>query len=315
MPPENPVTDHSDSNSSEDDLATKPSRSRTATSAKRPAMKPQKSPDSQPDEEILAPTAQWFLSVAPHESSIKALIVRPRSGNANHLRARAEETARTLLLNWTNIDPDSIPESKDGSWNLADNSDSYIRSSATDRQTENQSYLPSSSYPPQPYPAYAPQQWYQPPVYTLPPSMVTAPSIPLTSNEEPPHEKQTDSEALARLKKLILDEKAEQDRKAAAVVAPPPTAPSPPIATEDLQEDILQREKTTLERVDSLHMPVDSNEHLKAVHPKLQPVTMRDWLGRKFVFPIHMCQTWEVGIPSPHTSCLALICLTRASIT
>ena len=265
VPPEFPIADEIETHNSEDNFTTKLSKSQ----------------GSPPETEIVTPTAQWFLGVVPHESSVIALIVRPRSGEANHLMARAEETAKTLLLNWTNIDPDVISgEKSSGGWNATDSSNSQIHVPARDEKLSSQPY--QMSYTPPAYPMYTPQQWYSPPLITAPP---------------PPDEKQTDSEELARLKKLILDEKAEQDTRAAATAAAAvlPAAPATPIATDELTEGTMRRENTYTEAVDAMHMPQEHNVQRKAEPTRLQPVIMRDWLGRKFIFPVDMCQTWEVG--------------------
>ena len=299
MPPEFPVADDNESSHSKDETTTKSGRPGTTESAQRPATNRTESSVSPPGTVIVAPTAQWFLSVVPHESSVTALIVRSRSGQEDHLRARAEKTAKILLLKWTNVDPDSISESDAGGWSQVDIFDSYESRPGRDGQITNQQYR--TSYAHQPYPTYAPQTWYQPPVYTLSPftAMVTTPPAPID-------EKEKEKEDLARLKKLIQEEKAEQDiRAAAAPASPPPPVPSPPpapadpftsIRTEKLQEDEMQREDKNLEIVGSLQTPQDSYTQRRAGHPILQPVTMKDWLRRSFIFPVIMCQTWEVGI-------------------
>ena len=311
--------DNSESSHSGDDTTTKSSRPQTAASTQRPATNRKESSVSTPGLGLVAPTAQWFLSVVPHESSVKALIVRPRFGREDHLRTRAEATAKTLLLNWTNVDPDSIFGNDAGGWSQADNFDSYESRSGRDVQTTNQQYR--TPYAPQAYPAYAPQQWYQPPVYTLPPPTVTptAPSAPIDENEK-------DKEDLARLKKLILEEKAEQDMRAAtaagAASSRPPPVPSPPppqadpvasIPTEELQENEMQGEDTKSETVGSLQTPQDDSTLGMAGYPTLQPVTMRDWLGRNFIFPVKMCQSWEVGIRNFCVNFLKLTSPSRVS--
>ena len=301
MPPEFPVTGDSESSHSEDEITARSSRPQITATTQRPAINGKERSISPPSTGIVTPTAQWFLSVVPHESSVTTLIVRPRSGQEDHLRARAEETSKTLLLNWTNVDPDSISGDNVGGWSQADSFDNYESRPGRDGQITTQQYR--TPYAPQAYPTYAPQPWYQPPVYALPPSTatVTNPPAPIDENEK-------DKEALARLKKLILEEKAEQDMRAAAAAAaasPPPSVPSPPpppadtstsIATEELQEDEMEREDTKSQKVGSLQTPQDSSTLWRAGHPTQQPVTMTDWLGRSFIFPIKMCQTWEVGI-------------------
>lgn len=281
IPPKFPIADEIEAHNSEDISSMKLSRPQGKASAKGLATKLGKSQGSPPETEIVTPTAQWFLSVVPHESSVIALIVRPHSGEANYLMARAEETAKTLLLNWTNVDPDVISgEESFGGWNATDKSSSQTPVPARDEKLPSLPY--QMSYTPPAYPTYTPQQWYSPPLITAPP---------------PPDEKQTDSEELARLKKLILDEKAEQDMRAAATAAAAalPAAPVTPIATDELTKDTMRRENTYTEAVDSTQVPQEHNVQWKAEPARLQPVIMRDWLGRKFIFPVDMCQTWEVG--------------------
>lgn len=258
------------------DLSVKASRPQVTSRAERLATKFSKSQGLPPETEIVTPTAQWFLSVVPHEPSVTALIVRPRFGEADHIRARAEETAKTLLLNWTNVDPDVVSgEESSGGWKSTDDSNFLPDPAKTQDIVRKQPY--QMPYTPPTYPAYTPQQWYPPP---LPPAL------------SPPDEKQTDGEELARLKKLILDEKAEQDMKvaAAASAAAPPVAP---IATENVLEDTVQRENTYMESIDSAQTPQEQSAVPKAWPPRLEPVTMRDWLSRKFIFPVDMCQSWE----------------------
>ena len=229
---------------------------------------------------IVTPTAQWFLSVVPHESNVTALIVRPRSGEAEHLRGRAEETAKRMLLNWTTIDPDVVSgedHSKDLNSNPSPNA--LQGGSARDSRVRNQPY--QMPYPPQAYPAYTPQQWYPPPV------LATSP---------PPNQIRMDSEELAHLKKLILDEKAEQDIRAETMAAAaPPAAPSAPQLTVHPPEDTMHNENAYMEAIESTNVPQEYNAQGNEKPSKPQPVIMRDWLGRRFIFPIDMCQTWEVG--------------------
>lgn len=233
--------------------------------------------------EIVMPTAQWFLSVVPHEPNVTALIVRPRSGEAEQLRGRAEETAKQLLLDWTNIDPDVVSGediSADWSSNLKHNSQQD--GSAKDPRARNQPY--QMPYTPQAYPAHPPQQWLQPPAF------LSAP---------PPSQTQMDSEELAHLKKLILDEKAEQDMRAAAVAAAArPAAPSAPQFTEVVPENTMHNDNAYVEATDSMNGPQEDDALGNEKPSKPQPVIMRDWLGRRFIFPVQMCQTWEVGNPN-----------------
>lgn len=293
-PPEVPLRDSNGSAPSDIDTTRKSGRPAIVASAKGPAEKSKKDPESSPDMDTKLPTAQWFLSVVPHESNVTALVIRPRSRQANDLRARAEETAKTLLLNWTNIHLDSISEKDSGGWSYAGDSSSHYPRLATDKQITNQPYqTPYASQPYQAYPTYAPQQQYpyQPEMYSLPPPIATVTAPPPPLNDD-----QTDREELARLKKLILDEKAEQDIRAAAAV-PVPRAPSPSTASEDSREDTMPGEDTFMEAVDSSKMSQDNSIPLKTEHRRLQPIIMRDCLGRKFIFPVNMCQTWEVGSP------------------
>lgn len=298
--PEIPITDGIKPNYSGKGI---PSMRQFTASAQELRTHFNKSEGPRPVPEIVTPTAQWFLSVVPHEPNSSALIIRPRSAEANHLRARAEETVKTLLLNWTNVDPGVLSgEETSGGWNSTENSNSHPHRQARDGEVPNQLYrLP---YTPQSYPAYASQQWYPPPpiappphpppLFALPPSPPTVFTLPTV-----PNEKETDTEELARLKKLILDEKAEQDAWAAA--AAPPAAPIPSFATDDVLGDTMQNENAYMEAVDSIQTPQEPNSLWEAEPPRLQPVIMRDWLGRKFIFPVDMCQNWEVSNLKSHT--------------
>lgn len=274
MTPEMPIAHGLKSHHSEEDISGM--RQYTASPIGL-VEKPSKCQGSLPETEMVWPTAQWFLSVVPHESTITELIVRSRSEEPNYLSARAEETAKTLLLSWTNVDPDLISgEEKYGFWNASEEcSRSY--GPAREEIVFNQPY--QMSYTPQAYPTYTPQPWHPQPVLTAPPAQ---------------NERQSDSEELARLKKLILDEKAEQDMRAAAMAAAiPPAAQVAPIATEELLEDNMQHENTFTEALDTMRMQQEHHALWKAEPPRLQPVIMRDWLRRKFIFPVDLCQTWE----------------------
>ena len=303
MPPENPITDNTDTSPSDDNVDT------NSPNLQRLDGKVQKRQGSPSDAEIVTPSAEWFLSVVPHESNVNALIVRPRPGQTNHLRARAEETAKKLLLTWTNVDPDAITGDDSGSWDDAEISYYRRRGTPRDAQIPNPPNL--GPYAPQAYPTYVPQEWSRPSVYTLPPSTTTPYTLNAPPVETPPHpptERQTDGEELARLKKLILDEKAEQDKREAEVsVAVPPAVPHVPTELEDSVQATKQREFAASERegsvseaVDALQVPQEHGTLWKAEHPRLQPVIMKDWLGRKFIFPVDMCQTWEVGNSKSH---------------
>lgn len=286
--PEIPITDSTEKSHSEEDLVIKNCKPQATASGKGIAAQFSKSQQSRPEAEMSTPTAQWFLSVVPHEWNNSALIVRPRSGEAKNLRARAEETAKTLLLNWTNVDPDVISgEENIGGWNATGNSKSHP---AGDVQFGDQLY--KTPYTPQPYPTYALQQWYRPPFYSLPPPpAVLTPSLP-------PNETQTDTQELARLKKLILEEKAEQDmREVAVAAATPSTATLAPIAKDQLLENGVRSGDSYMEIVEPTQTPQEHNTLWKTESPRLQPVMMRDWLGRKFIFPVDMCQTWKVSNP------------------
>ena len=276
MAPEVPITHGLKPHYSEEDIS---SIRQCTENSKGLVKKSSKSQGSLPEEEMVRLTAQWFLSVVPHESTNTELRVRPNSGEPSSSRAQAEETAKTLLLNWTNVDPDLISgEEKYGFWDASEDS-SRPYGPTRDETIFNQPY--QMSYTPQAYPTYTPQSWYSTPVLTAP--------LPQT-------ERESDSEELARLKKLILDEKAEQDMRAAAVAAAtPPAAQVAPIVSEELLEEDMQHRNTYMEAVDSMQMEQEHHALWKAEPPRLQPVIMRDWLGRKFIFPVDMCQTWEVS--------------------
>ena len=279
MPPDIPIVDSTESLYPEDDLAVKSGRQVTA-SANGLAVKISKSQPSLPSKEMVSPTAQWFLSVVPHESSVSALIERSRSGEANHLKVRAEETAKALFVDWTNVNP-ALVFGKD----ISEGSNSSAYTTCLYDGPERDEEVPNKPYQmfcsPQLYPTYVPQQWYVPPII---------------AGSSHGNKKQTDNEELARLKKLILDEKAEQDAKTAlmaAAVAQP--IPSGPILIEKVLENTVQRADLDREAVDSTRRPQEHEAMLNGKPPRRQPVIMRDWLGRKFIFPVDMCQTWEVG--------------------
>lgn len=280
IPPEVPITNNAEPRYSGEDLVPQ-----ITSSAKGRNTKFSKNQSSPPGSDILTPTARWFLSIVPHESSDSALISKLGSGEVEYLRARAEETAKKLIFNWTNIDPDVISgEESIGDWNAGGNSHNYLHGLVRDEQMTKQSY--ETSYTPQAYPTYALQQWSPPAVLT--PSPLLPPVITLPP---PANQRQTDNEELARLKKLILDEKVEQDMRAAAPVA----TSVAPIAAEESREDTMRRRNSHMEAIDSMQMPQEHSTLWRADPPRLQPVVMRDWLGRKFIFPVDMCQTWEVS--------------------
>ncbi len=277
---EDQTMDSTNSHHAKDDVAAKSTRPEITARAEGLAAKLSKSQPSPPTSEIVTPTTQWFLNIVPHEPSVSALIERSRSEEADYLRVRAEETAKSLLATWTNVDPDFVfDEANYKGWNLIADAGFHAHGQTSDEDVPKQSC--QVSYTPPVYPMYAPQHWYAPPV-------ITASSLL--------KEKKTDSEELTRLKKLILDEKAEQDARAAVV-----TAATSSIARnlrgETLEEAAMQRANVDMEAVESIERPQEHNALLKAKPARRPPVIMRDWLGRKFIFPVDMCQTWEVGGP------------------
>ena len=102
MSPDFPTMDGSEPYMSKNELTMKSDKLETIANAEGLAEKHSKSQRSPSKTEIFMPSAQWFLSVVPHESSVSVLTERLE---ANHLRVRAEETAKALLVNWTNVDP------------------------------------------------------------------------------------------------------------------------------------------------------------------------------------------------------------------
>ena len=259
---------------------------------------------SPPGRDMVTPSSQWFLSIVPHESNGSALTVSPHSVEANYPGAQAEETVKRLLLDWTNLDPDAtFVEETSGDWKRECNYNSLFYGPAPDDRASYQPFqLP---YTPQAYPMYAPQQWYPPPVFNPSPHQPLVfnppPSSPLASIPPLLNERQTDSTELARLKTLILDEKLEQESKiwvAAAEASPIHSVAS--LTTEEVLEDIRQGNVIYTEGVDPVQMPKENSIPWKAVPPRLQPVIMRDWLDRKFIFPFNMCQTWKVRNPKSH---------------
>ena len=264
-------------------------------------------PGSPPERDMVTPSAQWFLSIVPHESNGSALTVSQHSEEANHPGAQAEETIKKLLLDWTNLDPDAaFVEETSGDWKRECNYKSFFFGPAPD---ERASYQPCQfPYAPQTYPMYSPQHWYPPPVFNPPPHQALdfnpPPSSPLSSTQPPLlSERLTDSAEIARLKKLVRDEKVEQDSRiwvAAAEASPIHSVAS--LTTEEVLEDIRQHDITYAEEVSSVQMPKENSIPWKAEPPRLQPVIMRDWLDRKFIFPFDMCQTWKVRNLKAHST-------------
>ena len=263
-------------------------------------------PGSPPGREMVTPSAQWFLSIVPHESNGSALTVSPHSAEANHPGAQAEETVKRLLLDWTNLDPDAtFIEVISGDWKRECNYNSLFYGPAPDERASYQPFpLP---YTPQAYPMYAPQQWYPPPVFNPSPQQPLVfnppPSTPPSSIPPFLNERQTDSAELARLKKLDPDGKLEQDGKiwvAAAEASPIQSVAS--LTAEEVLEDMRQGNIIYTEGVDPVQMPKENSIPWKVEPPRLQPVIMRDWLDRKFIFPFNMCQTWKVRDPKAHPS-------------
>ena len=287
--------------------------SRTPSSAseeseKGPMSKSLKSqmstPGSPPGRDMVMPSSQWFLSIVPHESNGSALTVSPHSVGAYHPGAQAEETVKRLLLDWTNLDPDAtFVEETSGDWKRECNYNSLFYGPAPDERASYQPFpLP---YTPQAYPMYPPQQWYPPPVFNPSPHLplVFNPprSSPLSSIPPLLNERQTDSAELAGLKTLILDEKLEQEGKIwVAAAEASPIHPVASLTTEEVLEDIRQGNIIYTEGVDPVQMPKENSIPWKAEPPRLQPVIMRDWLDRKFIFPFNMCQTWKVRNPKAH---------------
>ena len=310
MSPKMPVPNN-EPRYSEEAFAMKPSRSQITEREKGLTSKSNNSqmstPGSPPGREMVTPSAQWFLSVVPHESNDSALTVSPHCVEAKHPGAQAEETVKRLLLDWTNLDPDAtFVEETSEDWKHEGNHNSLFYGPASD---ERASYQPCPlPYTPQAYPMYAPQQWYPPPVFNPSPHQPLMfnlpPSSPLSSTAPPLlNERETDSAELARLKKLILDEKSEQDARiwvTAAAASPIRSVAS--LTTEEVLEDIRQRDITYAGGVDPVQMPKENSIPWKAEPPRLQPVIMRDWLDRKFIFPFDMCQTWKVRNPEVYST-------------
>lgn len=304
--PETPVPSNGPRHS-EEAFAMKASRCQVTESEKGVTSKSINSqmstPVSSPRREMVTPSVQWFLSVVPHESNGSALTVSPHSVEANHPGAQAEETIKRLLLDWTNLDPDAtFVEETPGDWKRERHCNSRFHGPTPD---ERAFYQPCPlPYTPQAYSMYPPQQWYPPPVFNPSPRQPLGfnlpPSSPLSSTPPPlPNERQTDSAELSRLKKIFLDEKLEQDAKiwvAAAEASPIPSIAS--LTTEEVLEDIQQRNITYAEGVDPVQILKENSIPWKAIPLKLQPVIMRDWLDRKFIFPFDMCQTWKVRSPN-----------------
>ena len=271
-----PVTDNTNWHRSGNVAVAEPGSPRIVASTQRLARKLEKSPESPLETGIVTPTAQWFLSVVPHESDVKALVLRPRT-ETDHLRARAEATAKTLLLNWTNIDPESISGSQFKGSNQAETCDPLAYGTARNYQNSNKQYqMPYAvqTYPLQAYPNYASSMGY-----------MGYPQLPPAPTETTPP----------------------------AIESSLPAASSAPDTIPVSANDDVQVDNKGTETEDVLHMSQETETLGVAEHLRPQPITMMDWLDRKFVFPVNMCQTWEVGVWKSFLNYFTLICSIRVS--
>lgn len=106
-----------------------------------------------------------------------------------------------------------------------------------------------------------------------------------------------DHDKFARLENLFLEQKAEQDAREAAVAvaksdkeifkanttASEMAAAVPEVETQQKYESAA--EKTMGEAAARPHSPSKKEK---------KPIKFKDAIGRKFIFPYHICDTWEV---------------------
>ena len=174
---------------------------------------------------------------------------------------------------------------------------------------------------------YGPQAYPMP--QTIVPSAVYHPypgvySPPATNTPPPPADTSKDDEKFARIEKLFLEHKAEQEAKEAAAIKAAEDAAAKAEAERKIADDIAaaasaaaaaateEAEKKAAERAaeEAAKAKAAAEEAEKkaaeaaaAVPPppppppeeKKKPIKFKDAVGRKFSFPFHLCNTWEVS--------------------
>ncbi|KAL8829893.1 MAG: hypothetical protein Q9170_005978 [Blastenia crenularia] len=190
-------------------------------------------------------------------------------------------------------------------------------------------------YPPQGYPvaqAIVPPAIYPPypAVYSPPPTNTPPPPAPPPA--PPPVDSSKDDEKFARIEKLFLDQKAEQEAKEAAAKKAAEDAAVKAAADKKIADDLAaatkaaaaaateEAEKKAADKAaekaaedaakakaaaeDAEKKAAEAAAAAAAVPPpppppppppeeRKKPIRFKDAVGRKFSFPFHLCNTWE----------------------
>jgi hypothetical protein len=164
----------------------------------------------------------------------------------------------------------------------------------------------------------APNQYYRDPY-----SMVPQPYFPLyppvpsptkveSSSPVPLHADAAKDEAIARLEKLILDERTERETREAEREAAAARAKAEKAAQEErlAHDQKIAEQAAALARADAEKKAAEDAAKVKeeadkaaasaaeaAKKPpaeKKKPIKFKDAIGRKFSFPFELCATWQV---------------------
>lgn len=191
-------------------------------------------------------------------------------------------------------------------------------------------------YPPQGYtvpPAIGPPALYHP----YPAIFSQSPALPANNTPPPSADSSKDDEKFARIEKLFLDQKAEQAAKEAAAIKAAEEAAAKAAADKKYAEDIAAAaaaaaaaateeaekkaadkaadkaaEEAAKAKAAAEEAEKKAAEALAAVPPpppappppppppeeKKKPIRFKDAVGRKFSFPFHLCNTWDVSTRS-----------------
>ena len=188
--------------------------------------------------------------------------------------------------------------------------------------------IPIPMSPPVVYPAYggmyphptAPPAPPAPPATPAPPAPAAQPAPPVTTSPPPPSTSDTskDDEKFARLEKLFLDQKAEQQAREAAIEQAAKDKAAKAEADKQRAEEIAVASAAAAaaakEEVEKEHQAAAeaAAEAAKAKEAaaaaaaaaakpppppkeKDKPIKFKDAIGRRFNFPFDVCNTWSVS--------------------
>lgn len=165
-----------------------------------------------------------------------------------------------------------------------------------------------------------PQSYYPPYPQVPSPTQADAKSSPSSSTAPAPADAAKD-EAIARLEKLILDERTERENKEAARQAAIEREAAEKAAREQqlAHDRKIAEEAAALARADAEKKAAEdaakakeeaekaaaaeaanaaAEASNKPAPEKKKPIKFKDAVGRKFSFPFELCSTWQVGVPS-----------------